>query len=171
MLEDCPDARQEALLAVKWAEPTILREKLREMYAAGGGAKEAEPSSPGPARALSADELRSVKELQENPTTNRQLVRVQSAFRGFVARRKAGAIKAEQASLLQIALQGADLSVVNVLLEYTGAAPEAFRLDDLFTMSHNRYPIQDSYQDVAVNDLWQVRMPKHSSLPRMCRSF
>ena len=46
MLNDCPDARQEALLAVKWGEPTILKGKLEEMglAAAAGGAEDGDSS-------------------------------------------------------------------------------------------------------------------------------
>ena len=94
---------------------------------------------------------------------SRLVERVQAKFRGMLSRKRARAMKDQQASLLLIALERAKLDVVETLLEYSGEAPDAFKIDDLFRMGHNRYPIQFKYDGhINVNDLWQS-MPESDS--------
>lgn len=70
------------------------------------------------------------------------ILKVQSAMRGLLARKRAKEKLEEKTSLLMIALNTASLDVVETLLEYAGDEPEQFKMDELFRMSNNRYPIQ-----------------------------
>lgn len=149
MLNDCPDARQEALLAVKWGEPSILKGKLEEMgfAATQRGQDDGEARSVlGYQESLEFDERLKVHQLL--------VVKMQKAFRGLLARRLVARKKAEQASLLLIALERGNLVVIKTLLDYSGAAPETFRADELFRANHNRYPIQYAMDGHDIDELW-----------------
>ena len=150
MLNDCPDARQEALLAVKWGEPTILKGKLEEMGLAGAAQRGPDDgggrSSLGYQEGLQFDEHLKVH--------HKLILRLQRSFRGLLARKLVARKKAEQASLLLIALERGNEIVIKTLLDYSGAAPEAFRADELFRMSHNRYNIQYAYDGHDIDEFW-----------------
>ena len=128
MLNDCPDARQEALLAVKWNEPTILREKLEEMNgkanasASGGAYADKATLRRSTSGVISADLLSLSKD------HGRLVEKVQAAYRGLLSRKRAQALKDQQASLMLIALERAKLDVVETLLEYSGETPDAFKV-------------------------------------------
>ena len=133
MLNDCPNARQEALLAVAWNEPLILREKLEEMYgAAGDGGAAAEEVEE---EELSDEALGNTKVNMTPRTTaaavaaTSVVVHVQARVRGYLSRKRAQRQKEEKTSMLCIALDRGNPSVVDQVLEHQGSKPDSFRLD------------------------------------------
>ena len=140
MLNDCPDARQEAQLAVKWGEPALLREKLEELDLADSQAeidarkRDVKRRSPLAASkqadqsALLSDRYASppgdlVQTLErraasKDPRWKPLLIHAQARARGFLDRRKFKHEKHRRTSLLQIALERSNLDVVSTLLEY-----------------------------------------------------
>ena len=126
--------RQEALLAVKWNEPSILREKLDEMVArgevkssdpAGGGEEEADLSD----EALGKTGVVAAATKEAAARNHALVVKVQAKIRALLSRRAAERIKQEKSSILCIALQQAQLPVIDTILDYQGAKPDTFRLD------------------------------------------
>ena len=143
MMNDCPDARQEGLLAIKWNEPTILREKLEEMAASGvvkvsdladdeegGGEEDAddEEGKTDDATRMAREQTR-MKNRADRAKRTAMVVKIQTKIRTLLARRALVQKKSEKTSFLCLALERAKCNLVDTVLEYQGAKPDSFQLD------------------------------------------
>lgn len=117
MLNDCPNVKEEALLAVKWKEPVILQQHLQDHAQDLLARRKKEP----PERTSNADG-------------------------GADADDDDDAAPMNEVDLLQVALTrvgGADVSVVRTILSYI-PEPVNVTMDELFHKSFNRYPVEET---------------------------
>jgi hypothetical protein len=130
LLNDCPNIKEEALLAVKWKEPVILQQHLQDSAQellnkkrdkdGGGGAGVGGEGGGGKEEADDEAEVGEEEAEAENANVD----------------------------LLQVALMrpgGADVEVVRTILAFVSEpSDETLKMDELFHKQFDRYPVEET---------------------------